>query len=879
MKRSLPLLNLVIWCSLFVQAQVNPLYFDNNPYKEGHRQYCGAASGGQMFFAQRSAFSLEDTTGELYHFNNGVWKRLYSGSDLPGPAAVNDNVVHRGVFYFASTAGLYTRQNNGQWMRTDFPQDLIPLRIFVDDSVKVIRMNKGLMFQKRNGPWIHYDEIGEDQMVTANYRNFQGQLRRPIYHNGYIFVPFLNSVRIFNTNTREYTSHNFPVEDMGLFESPVMLTRNNSTIYGLYFIEEDGSIHRPGDRQKCWNFSGSPGLMAPKSILSGTKYLITLAEDFIAGPVLICHDHERAVSFKLENFSLNKINSASALFVLDEEEETVYAFSSGRKIRLEEAFNRAQMPLQGSKVLDINDIRLPVSVLGEHGSDPLNQNVRSKMPQQNSAPGCVNSTYQHAAIWIGGLDQGNNLHLSAMTYRQRGKDFVPGPLAVVDGSPIAQAASDFNKVWKVSREEIQQHIDVFARTGKVEQGQTAPDIWTWPGNGPEGAATFMAPFVDRNSNGRYEPNLGDYPDVPGDQCLFFVMNDQTLHTETNGLPLGVEIHGMVYAWNCESPGTTDGNTNRTVFFKYRIFNRSTHDYQQVVFSSFLDTDISPFRDFAASHVTRNLFYGYTNDTMMSNYGSRPPVQGMTFLNAPVFQHDGVDGDDDGEIDEDDERRYMGSFTTFNNDASSNITLAQGYYNRMLGLKADGSALIFGGPSGGSTDRTPYAYSGDSDPAFAGREWTEVSQGNNPGDRRLIASTYPFDLAAGESVSVEMASFFVHDAARKVTEQDLFETVDKIRKWYDEKGRPDCAGILGTSDTEWRGTLAIYPNPSVQTLNIDVYSEPRSVRMTDMSGKSVNLIYQLNANVLSVQTADLKAGVYVIQVTDDNGTRSARFVKL
>jgi hypothetical protein len=32
------------------------------------------------------------------------------------------------------------------------------------------------------------------------------------------------------------------------------------------------------------------------------------------------------------------------------------------------------------------------------------------------------------AIWIGGRDNGGNLKLAAMTYRQRGSDFWPGPL-------------------------------------------------------------------------------------------------------------------------------------------------------------------------------------------------------------------------------------------------------------------------------------------------------------------------------------------------------------------------------------------------------------------------------------------------------------------
>jgi len=36
------------------------------------------------------------------------------------------------------------------------------------------------------------------------------------------------------------------------------------------------------------------------------------------------------------------------------------------------------------------------------------------------------------ALWIGGKDNGGNLKLAAMTYRQRGSDFWPGPFGYHD---------------------------------------------------------------------------------------------------------------------------------------------------------------------------------------------------------------------------------------------------------------------------------------------------------------------------------------------------------------------------------------------------------------------------------------------------------------
>ena len=50
----------------------------------------------------------------------------------------------------------------------------------------------------------------------------------------------------------------------------------------------------------------------------------------------------------------------------------------------------------------------------------------------------INSIYC-GAIWIGGLDAGGQLKITAMTYRQSGNDFWPGPInqQTVDVDPAA----------------------------------------------------------------------------------------------------------------------------------------------------------------------------------------------------------------------------------------------------------------------------------------------------------------------------------------------------------------------------------------------------------------------------------------------------------
>ncbi|MFT4522926.1 MAG: hypothetical protein ACI8ZN_001878 [Bacteroidia bacterium] len=43
--------------------------------------------------------------------------------------------------------------------------------------------------------------------------------------------------------------------------------------------------------------------------------------------------------------------------------------------------------------------------------------------------GSAKSMIFNSSVWIGGLDETGDLHLAAMTYRQNGHDFFPGPVS------------------------------------------------------------------------------------------------------------------------------------------------------------------------------------------------------------------------------------------------------------------------------------------------------------------------------------------------------------------------------------------------------------------------------------------------------------------
>src|SRR5690606_18073642 len=138
------------------------------------------------------------------------------------------------------------------------------------------------------------------------------------------------------------------------------------------------------------------------------------------------------------------------------------------------------------------------------------------------------SSIFNANIWTSGIDNGGTLYLAANTYRQGGTDFWAGPVADVYNAVIAPNVYDstydhrYNKVWKVSKTEIDHH-----KLNYSNQNYVMP--WTieyWPGNGiaSRGEADWLAPFADLNGNGIYEPHLGEHPIIAGDQAIFFMFN-------------------------------------------------------------------------------------------------------------------------------------------------------------------------------------------------------------------------------------------------------------------------------------------------------------------------------------------------------------------
>ena len=167
---------------------------------------------------------------------------------------------------------------------------------------------------------------------------------------------------------------------------------------------------------------------------------------------------------------------------------------------------------------------------------------------------------------IGAKDATNKLHVAAQTYSVV-SDYSPGPLNNYD---IA-AANKWDKIWKVDITQIRNHILDFLDNQFIDNPD--PAVFEWPGNmntyargnnnEPLIVTEPLAPFVDLNQNGIYEPAFGEYPHIKGDQMLWFVFNDgYQRHVQSLGNPLNVQVTGSAFVYNCPTQPTLYNTVDR-----------------------------------------------------------------------------------------------------------------------------------------------------------------------------------------------------------------------------------------------------------------------------------------------------------------------------
>lgn len=432
-------------------------------------------------------------------------------------------------------------------------------------------------------------------------------------------------------------------------------------------------------------------------------------------------------------------------------------------------------PAEAKIDLDINNVRARLMTGGDMWWDNGTAEARYEVPK-----GSRKNSLFAGSVWIGGRDAQGQLKVAAQTYRQDGNDYWPGPLD--DQASITEGdCAEWDRFWKVNKSDILKFRALSSPESASGDPASFETIIQWPAKGNpdavgnrgnnlnlETVTKEYAPFIDLDKDGKYEWKDGDYPDIFGDQFIWWVFNDKgntKQQSQTEGI--GIEVQASAFGYS------TKDFLNDATFYNYRVVNRSNLQLDSTYIATWTDADLGYYRDdYIGCDTTRGLgilYNGASTDGagQINSYGTKIPMVGIDFFKGPKKP------DGDTVIDGVTQTKYktlgMESFTYYNNDATiiGNPNNGVQIYYYMTGSIRNGQPFTydFQGPginskAYGTTVPTRYVFYGNPD---VKAEWSECSCLNPVGDRRFVHSAGPFKLEPGVVNDITIGAVWVSDA--------------------------------------------------------------------------------------------------------------------
>lgn len=573
----------------------------------------------------------------------------------------------------------------------------------------------------------------------------------------------------------------------------------------------------------------------------------------------------------------------------------------------------------GYGVLDTNNVRAGVMVNGVLFANPAQYSGAFECPKNSG----VHTIYA-SGLWIAGVSPDQQLKSATATYGQGEADYFPGPLTV-DGSAETSAAvmQAFDRVWTANKADIDLHLqflDAFY-TNTLDQvfpnGYTIPQwFYEWPAMGDvsAGQALYLAPFMDVDLDGFYDPQAGDYPLFPGDECLYFIINDKGGIHPSGSLPIGIEAHGFVYAYHTPS----DPVVNNTVYVHYTLINRGTQTLSNTYVGIWSDLDIgTSVDDRVGCHVKGSAYYGYNGDAYdepsisSQGYGENAPVQVVTFLGGPFASANQLDdalpasvseeqvygsygpGFDDGTIDN--ERLGLCGFmhhTNSGNPINGDPVVPSHFYNLMRGIWLNNSVLTYGGNGTGqgqnaTETQAKYMFPGNSDPAWLSTDgvqqdfWSEETAEWASGDRRGLGSMGPFDLLPGDVHMIDLAFTALDTVGGSIGVEDAVgDATGALRSHFISNVVPAMVNFGPTvgmveSTTTNRLELTLYPNPARESFTVE---HPENVHLLVYSSDGRLVHQNFSAQNRTIIRVDhWPNGLYNLRTVNNKGQSTTKLL--
>jgi hypothetical protein len=508
------------------------------------------------------------------------------------------------------------------------------------------------------------------------------------------------------------------------------------------------------------------------------------------------------------------------------------------------------------------------------------------------------------AIWVSAFDEGNNLKMAALEYRQGTTDYFTGPLDN-NGNVSLATCNLWDQHFRVYGTDIKACQLAYANSGNVNvpgsvvvPNPTDSDVIRWPGKGNpllsgEGydMSGILAPFFDVNGDGIYNPLDGDYPTIkhngirpqgPGcdslvfgcgnsyaDEMVFWVMNDKgNIHTASNGAPIGIQVNELAFAFQ------SSDEINNMTFYTYNIINKSGGALHSTYMSQWTDVDLGcANNDRVGCDTSRSLaiqYNGFVQGATAVNgvtcddpdvcpsgeygYGCNLPMLGIEYFEGPTdttknpMSHLPI-------------HLGMTSFCYFTNGAAtcySDPTTASGFRNYQTGLWNCGDPITYGGPGYGGSVQTNYVFPGD--PSIA-NQWSECNTQSSTalaaGDRRFVQTSGPFTFLPCASEIITIGVIFVDPPGGVGTNcpswSNISVAADKAKALFDacfQQLAGPSAPLLNLRAMDQKVIINIVDDPAGNNVG-ESYAQPDQLRVSKgyVPGSGLDSLYRFQGYIL------------------------------
>jgi hypothetical protein len=493
-----------------------------------------------------------------------------------------------------------------------------------------------------------------------------------------------------------------------------------------------------------------------------------------------------------------------------------------------------------------------------------------------------------AGLWMGGVDPGGNLKLAATEYRTGTNfDYTAGPLDP-DGVTDEFTCMNWDRHFRVTGAEVASFLQALPLSQSEAIAQF-PSIMGWPGNGNASfnsvwgfdlpiTTSSLAPYVDSDGNGLYDPLNGDYPAVelrgmqafvPAEMiwCVFNDQNAGSPHSNSKGKALQIEVQQMAWAFKCSAEPVL----NNTVFVSHKIINKATEVLDSTFVGYWVDFDLGCYLDdYTGCDPNRNCMYAYNMDAADGNPGffcdgtstfaDNPPVQTVTFLGSSALNPFTLD-------------RFISSYTQ-GPSATQSPTVVNEYYNYLNGHWRDGTPQTYGGSGyGGGTPVNHGFPSNPSDP----QGWSMCSSGLSGDDRRVIGSHKLGKMYPGSIFELTTAWAVHFNTPPPCNLGNALNEVDVIRAHHDNGYAGLCSSISKAPELP-ADSILLFPNPSNGTATLRYGSiQVDQIKIYDPLGQLIEVMNRPKKSETTLELRHLPAGVYQIQLYSDAGVATRKLV--